>query len=133
MTPYLTILSRAEGSIHIQLGNLATWVGGGLTVGALSLALWQLGMLRKDREARQAALVSVWISGSSVHFFEEDVNPSVTVELSFRNASTQPILKVFCKITLGSKYGWSGAEPLPPDGSIQTKSLTFRSISIEDP
>lgn len=118
--------------MRFQLGDLATWAGSVVTVGVLSVALWQLGILRKDREAEQAALVSAWISGTPTGCGPDDPNPTVTVALSFRNVSNQPISRILHQVTLGSQRHRGSTGPIPPDGSIRTKDVPFRSIPLED-
>lgn len=119
--------------MQIQLGDLATWVGSAVTVGVLSVAVWQLEMLRRDRESQQAALVSAWVLSSPVGFPDpEQQNPTKTVEVSFRNMSTQPIGRVLYQVTCGTSRQRTSIGPLPPDGTIKTKPVVFRAISLDD-
>jgi hypothetical protein len=119
--------------MHIQLGDIATWVGSALTVGVLSVAVWQLGMLRKERESRQAASMSAWITDRQMKFPPKDrPNPTVSVEISFRNVSSQPIGRVLFQVTLGSEHRRMSLGPIPPDGSVAAETAIFRAIGIKD-
>jgi hypothetical protein len=119
--------------VRIQLGDLATWVGAIITIGVLSVAVWQLEMLRRDRESQQAALVSAWVSASPVGFPDPtDPDPTKTVEVSFRNASTQPIGRVLFQVTSGTSRQRTSVGPLPPDGTIKTKKVVFSAIPLSD-
>lgn len=119
--------------MHIQLGDVATWVGSAVTVGVLSVAVWQLGMLRKERESRQAASVSAWITNRQINFpLKDRPNPTVRVEISFRNVSSQPIGRVLFQVTLGSEHRRMSVGPVPPDGSVTAETAIFRAIAIKD-
>jgi len=119
--------------MHIQLGDVATWVESAVTVGVLSVAVWQLGMLRKEREARQAASVSAWITHRQMTFPPKDrPNPTVRVEISFRNVSSQPIGRVLFQVTLGTEHRRMSVGPVPPDGSVTAETAIFRAIAIKD-
>ncbi|MGD0378928.1 MAG: hypothetical protein ABSC30_02980 [Acidimicrobiales bacterium] len=119
--------------MHIQLGDVATWVGSAVTVGVLSVVVWQLGMLRKERESRQAASVSAWITDRQMSFPPKDrPNPTVRVEVSLRNVSSQPIGRVLFQVTLGSEHRRMSVGPVPPDGSVTAETAIFRSIAIKD-
>ncbi len=119
--------------MHIQLGDVATWVGSAVTVGVLSVVVWQLGMLRKERESRQAASVSAWITDRQMTFPPKDrPNPTVSVEVSFRNVSSQPIGRVLFQVTLGSEHRRMSLGPVHPDGSVTAETAIFRAIAIND-
>src|ERR1700691_66331 len=119
--------------MDIQLGDVATWVGSAVTVGVLSVAVWQLGMLRRERESRQAASVSAWITDRQMRFPPKDrPNPTVSVEISFRNVSSQPIGRVLFQVTLGSEHRRMSIGPVPPDGSVTAETAIFRAIAIQD-
>jgi len=119
--------------MHIQLGDIATWVGSAVTVGVLSVAVWQLGLLRKERESRQAASVSAWITNRQLNFPPKDrPNPTVRLEVSFRNVSSQPIGRVLFQVTLGSEHRRMSIGPVPPDGSVTAETAIFRAIAIKD-
>ena len=119
--------------MHIQLGDIATWVGSAVTVGVLSVAVWQLGLLRKERESRQAASVSAWITNRQMTFPPKDrPDPTVRLEVSFRNVSTQPIGRVLFEVTLGSEHRRMSIGPVPPDGSVTAETAIFRAIALKD-
>jgi hypothetical protein len=90
-------------------------------------------MLRRDRESQQAALVSAWVSSAPVGFPDPaDPDPTKTVEVSFRNASTQPIGRVHFQVISGTSRQRTSIGPIPPDGTVVAKKVIFRSISLED-
>jgi hypothetical protein len=119
---------RETVAVHLQYGNLAAWVGAVGTVGVLSIALRQLGILRRESEARQASLVSAWISGTKIWAAPKATGLSTEVEVSFRNVSTQPIGRLLFEIALGPERGRGAISPLPPDGMTKTASITFKEL-----
>lgn len=118
--------------MRFQLGDVATWVSSLITGGLFGVSLFQLGQLRRDREADQAKQVSAWISASKVGYNGDDEDPSVTVEVSLRNVSTQPIGRVLLEVTLGNQQSRRGIGPLTPDGTISTVSIPFPKIPLAD-
>ena len=121
-------------TVHVQLGDVATWVGGVGTAGALSAAVWQLNMLRHDRESEQASLVSAWASSPAIGFPDspEDERATATVKISFRNGSTQPVGRVHYELKMGSETHRASVGPLAPDGLILTPTVKLSKISVAD-
>jgi hypothetical protein len=117
--------------LHVQLGDLATWVGSLLTVGVLFVAVWQLEMLRRDRESQQASQVSAWVSGGSLRAKSGAAGLDTVVEISFRNVSTQPIGRLLWEVKLKGKAGRGFISPLPPDGVTKTKTITFSELPVD--
>jgi len=120
------------GTFPLRLGDLGTWVGSVTTGGALVTAFWQMAILRRDRDARQASLLSMWISGKSLKGNVALTGLDATIELSFLNASTQPIGRVLYEVRLGSSRLRGSVGPVAPDGITQKKSIAFRDLSEVD-
>jgi hypothetical protein len=103
-----------------------------ITVGLFGVALYQFGALRRDREAEQAKLVSAWISATPVGYKGNNENPTMTVEVSLRNVSTQPIGRVHLEVNLGAQRRQQDVGPVAPDGSIRKVSVPFVAIPLSD-
>lgn len=70
------------GTFPLRLGDLATWVGSVITGGALVIAFRQMAILQRDRDSRQAALLSMWISGKTLKGNAALTGLDATIELS---------------------------------------------------
>lgn len=117
--------------MHIQLGDLATWVGSVGTVGVLAAAVWQLGKLRRDSESEQASHISAWVSGTKLSAPDGILGLKTIVEVSLRNVSPQPIGRLLFEVALGDKRGRGFVAPLPPDGMTMRTEIVFNDIPVE--
>lgn len=120
------------GTFHFRLGDLASWVGSVITGVALIIAFWQLSLLRRDRDARQASLLSMWISGQSLKPNDARTGLDVDLEISFMNVSSQPLGRVLFEVRVGSQKQRGKVGPVPPDGAIHKKQIVLLNLSVDD-
>lgn len=120
------------GTFPLRLGDLASWVGSVITGGALVVAFRQLAILRRDRDSRQAALLSMWIPGKTLKGNAGLTALDATIELSFLNGSTQPIGRVLYEVRLGASKLRGSVGPVAPDGVVESRKLAFKDLSVED-
>jgi hypothetical protein len=125
-------VSYASG--QIQLGDVATWVGGIATALALFLTYLLLRVTRREQTAQQdeqrkaqARLISAWPADN-----EHDGNiPGGTVTIVLQNASDEPIY------SLRAAVGWAWVGPkidyqkLTLDYIMPPKSKQEKVISID--
>lgn len=116
----------------LRLGDLGTWVGSVITGAALFIAFWQMAILRRDRDSRQAALISMWISNKTLRTNSTQTGLNVTIECSYLNASTQPVGLVRCEVRLGSQKIRGIVGPVAPDGVVQKKLMSIVDMSVDD-
>jgi hypothetical protein len=120
------------GTFPLRLGDLGSWVGSVGTGVALIIAFWQIVILRRDRDARQASLISMWISGKSLKGNATETGLDASVEISFLNASTQPLGQVLYEVRLGSKKQWGRVGPVAPDNEVRKKTIAFSDMTVDD-
>lgn len=74
----------------------------------------------------------MWISGKTLKGNVALTGLDATIELSFLNASTQPIGRVLYEVRLGSSKLRGHVGPVAPDGTTRKQSITFKDLSEVD-
>lgn len=86
--------------VHLDFGDVPTWLAAVGTLGTLAAALWQIRIERRSREKleeqKQAIQIATWINrGTS----------SQLTEVTIRNASGSPIYDVVVTVVIASGAG----------------------------